>query len=363
MKTIIYMESSEKFGGQEMQIVTQMDELRLRNWQPILLCNYTSEVGTYAEKTNHKIKRINLRNSFDISGILETYKILKQLKPSAIVVHSGHDSSIGVIASYCYRFLNHENLKIIRIRTYQPGKPKAFHYNHLYDVTFTPSFFLRESLLKNKKINSIKISEMYPGINFQKIDEDANLKLPRFIDNWINDNPGPLIVHGAMLRGEKGHSFFLDILQKIKIKWPNIRYIISGSGEEHDLIYSKIRILGLEDNVLLAGMVNPIAPLIKKATIAVLPSIKEPLGMFQIESQYLQIPTIANEVDGIPETIEKNVTGLLVKPYQESWVEAISWALENKQKLQQLADNGRNFVINKFCIKKNIETLISAIES
>jgi glycosyltransferase involved in cell wall biosynthesis len=75
-----------------------------------------------------------------------------------------------------------------------------------------------------------------------------------------------------MLRGEKGHSFFLDILQKIKIKWPNIRYIIAGSGEEHDLIYSKIRILGLEDNVLLAGMVDPIAPLIKKATIAVLPS-------------------------------------------------------------------------------------------
>ena len=363
MKTIIYMESSKKFGGQEMQIVAQMDELRLRNWKPILLCNYVSEVGTYALKTNHKIKKINLRNSFDISGILETYKVLKQLKPLAIIVHSGHDSSIGVVAAFFYRLLNHENVKIIRIRTYQPGKPKAFHYNHLYDVTFTPSFFLRESLLKNKKINSIKIREMYPGINFQKIDEDVKSKLPRFIDNWINDHPGPLIVHGAMLRGEKGHSFFLDVLQTIKIKWPNIRYIIAGQGEEYNSIYSKIRKLGLEDNVLLAGIVNPIAPLIKKSTIAVLPSIKEPLGMFQIECQYLKIPTIANEVGGIPETIEQNVTGLLVKPDKESWVEAISWALENKQKLKKFSDNGRNFVINKFCIKKNIETLISTIES
>jgi glycosyltransferase involved in cell wall biosynthesis len=85
--------------------------------------------------------------------------------------------------------------------------------------------------------------------------------------------------------------------------------------------------------------------------------------MFQIESQYLKIPTIANEVGGIPETIEQNVTGLLVKPDKESWVEAISWALENKQKLKKFSDNGRNFVINKFCIKKNIETLISTIES
>ena len=121
MKTIIYMESSQKFGGQEMQIVAQMDELRLRNWKPILLCNYVSEVGTYALKTNHKIKKINLRNSFDISGILETYKVFKQLKPSAIIVHSGHDSSIGVVAAFFYRFLNHENVKIIRIRTYQLG--------------------------------------------------------------------------------------------------------------------------------------------------------------------------------------------------------------------------------------------------
>ena len=357
------MESSQKFGGQEMQIIAQMDELRLRKWQPILLCNFVSEVGSYAKIAKHKIKEINLRNSFDISGILETYKVLKELKPEAIVVHSGHDSSIGVVAAFFYRFLNHENIKIIRVRTYQPGIPKAFHYNHLYDITFTPSFFLREILLKNKKINSLKIREMYPGINFQKIDVDANSKLPRFIDDWINEHPGPLIVHGAMLRGEKGHSFFLDILQNLKIKWPNIRYIIAGQGEEYDLIYSKIRKLGLEDNVLLAGIVNPIAPLIKKSTIAVLPSIKEPLGMFQIESQYLKILTIANEVDGIPETIEKNVTGLLVKPDKESWIEAISLALENIQKLQHFADNGRNFVMNKFCIKKNIETLISAIDS
>ena len=64
--------------------------------------------------------------------------------------------------------------------------------------------------------------------------------------------------------------------------------------------------------------------------------------MFQIESQYLKIPIIANEVGGIPETIEQNVTGLLVKPDKESWVEAISWALENKQKLKKFSDNGRN---------------------
>ena len=52
--------------------------------------------------------------------------------------------------------------------------------------------------------------------------------------------------------------------------------------------------------------------------------------MFQIESQYLGVPTLANKVGGIVETILDQKTGLLVDASKEGiWASKLVWALDN----------------------------------
>jgi glycosyltransferase involved in cell wall biosynthesis len=353
------MESSMNLGGQEMQLLAQMKELAFRGWSPVLICRIGSAISRVAQESNLEIKHAQLRNAVDLKSILKVYRVLKEVKARAIILHSGHDAHIGALAAKLYR--NFGQVKVIRMRTYQPGIPKAFPYNYLFDKTYTPSFFLRERILVNKAINPTKITVMYPGINFKKICQDSNEELPSRIDIWIKSHPGPLIVHGAMLRGEKGHNFFLNVFKRLLVKWPNLRYIIAGEGPEKDLIIKKINNLDICENVLIAGLVNPIAPLIKISTLAVLPSLREPLGMFQIESQFLKIPTIVSDIDGIPETIIHKKTGLLVKPTENEWYEAINWSLSNLSELQKYGEAGREFVEDKFSISKNIDKLISDI--
>jgi glycosyltransferase involved in cell wall biosynthesis len=99
------------------------------------------------------------------------------------------------------------------------------------------------------------------------------------------------------------------------------------------------------------------------ADIAILPSHREPLGMFQIESQYFQIPTLATEVDGIPETIEHQKTGLLTKDTEEEWRNAIEWAILNQKRMKGYAVAGKIFVEEKFSIKKNIDAIIELIKN
>jgi len=165
------------------------------------------------------------------------------------------------------------------------------------------------------------------------------------------------------LRGEKGHSVILNALVEVKKKFPTIRYLIAGEGQERPFLVKEISRLGLEQNVYLIGILQKITPLLRVSTIAVLPSLIEPLGMFQIEAQYMEVPTIASYTGGIPETIVNHETGLMVEPGNVvEWAKAICWVLENPVEANQLGRQGKVFVSDKFSIERNTAQLIKLIQ-
>ena len=94
-----------------------------------------------------------------------------------------------------------------------------------------------------------------------------------------------------------------------------------------------------------------------------LPSLVEPLGMFQIEAQYLEVPTIASDVGGIPETMLHQKTGLMVEPGNvEQWANAIIWMLSNPELAKLMAKAGKKMVIEKFSLHTNTNSLIRLFE-
>ena len=171
---------------------------------------------------------------------------------------------------------------------------------------------------------------LYPGIAFADLDSSVNAKLPQHLVQWLSSRPGPIITQGAMLRREKGQELIIQALPQVLATYPSVRYIIAGDGQELTRLQALVQDLHLEDHVYFAGMVSPIAALLKISTLAVLPSLSEPFGMFQIESQYLGVPTLANKVGGIVETILDQKTGLLVDASKEGiWASKLVWALDN----------------------------------
>ena len=61
------------------------------------------------------------------------------------------------------------------------------------------------------------------------------------------------------------------------------------------------------------NVINPF-DFIKKLDILVVPSIREPLGIVNIEAGFCKIPVIATKVDGIPEVVLDNYSGVLINP-------------------------------------------------
>jgi phosphatidylinositol alpha-1,6-mannosyltransferase len=86
--------------------------------------------------------------------------------------------------------------------------------------------------------------------------------------------------------------------------------------------------------------------------------------MFQIEAQYLGVPTIVSDAGGIPETIVHQKTGLIVRAgLVQHWADAIVWTLNHSDEAKQLAKAGREFVLAKFSLESNITQFIELIKN
>lgn len=354
---ILFTESSKNLGGQEMQALQQMRRLEAAGVSTCLACSGAS-IAERALKLGLAVENVRFRNSLHLPSLWAMWKLIVNWKPDAIVSHSGHDANIAGMAARMVR----NRPVLVRSRTYQPGPPRAWTYNRLADITVVPSGELRRQLLSNPGIIASKIRVLYPGIDFAALERDALEPLPEEIAAWLERRSGPVIVQAAMLRPEKGHLLMLDVIARISRQFAGLRFVIAGTGEQRERIATRIHELGLDETVLLAGMVNPIAPLLCRANLVVLPSCYEPLGMAQSEALALGVPVLASNVGGIPETIADRKTGLLIQSGDpDAWERALTWALSNMDVMQEMASAGRDDVRSRFSVDANMQGLLEAI--
>lgn len=358
---VFFTDSSMNIGGQELQLLQQMRALSEAGWQTRLLCKPRSAIALRAQQMGLGMQGIGFRNAFHLPSWKAIYQNIQSQKSSAFICHGSHDAIVCALVALWVRLVHAKRIPIYRVKTFQHGYPLSFAYNYLFTKTLTPSAHLRSLFLVNKAIDPKRIEVLYPGIDFSKL-ANAQHPLPQHIAAWLSTHPGPVIAHGAILRGEKGHSVLLHALAIVKKIQPQIRYLIAGQGQEKPVLEALIHELGLDDNVLLTGIVEHIAPLLRASDIAVLPSLIEPLGMFQIEAQFLEVPTITSDAGGIPETIVNEQTGLMVEAGNvEQWAKAILWMLDHPLEAKQFAKAGKQQVLEKFSLEANTAQLLRLI--
>ncbi len=120
------------------------------------------------------------------------------------------------------------------------------------------------------------------------------------------------------------------------------------------------RELGLLDRVVFAGIRRDIPQVLHASDVFVMASLWEGLGLVYLESMASRLPIVASRVSAVPEVIEDQVTGLLVRPGN---VEELSAALErlaaDSSLRQRLGLAGRKRVEQRFGLERMIEETLS----
>jgi glycosyltransferase involved in cell wall biosynthesis len=108
-----------------------------------------------------------------------------------------------------------------------------------------------------------------------------------------------------------------DAIEAVKIltrTYPEIKLVVLGEGEQRTYLEEKIKTLGLEESVKLAGFLENGPSYLNAFDIFVHTSRSEALGYAVIEAGFAGLPVVATRVGGIPEIIKNGVTGELVPP-------------------------------------------------
>lgn len=133
----------------------------------------------------------------------------------------------------------------------------------------------------------------------------------------------------------------MKILSQRRQQSRPVRCVIAGEGEEKAALQALIEREGVGEFVFLAGWTPRASAILRKAKVAVLPSVAEPFGLAILEAMAQAKPVVAVNAGGPPEIVREGETGLLVPPRDpEAMANALETLLDNPERAQKMGEAG-----------------------
>jgi len=195
-----------------------------------------------------------------------------------------------------------------------------------------------------------KIEVIHNGIDVNKFKPEI-----RSTQNSVPSTSFKIGVIGR-LEEQKGHRYLLKAISLLNGKFNNVKFLIAGDGSlKKELIDSAER-LEISDKVEFLGYRENIKELISEIDLVVLPSLYEGLPLIALETGAMGKPIIVTNVDGSPEAVINEKTGIVIPPKDEdSLKNALEELLDNKGLLLEYGRNAQKFIREEFDIKKQVE--------
>lgn len=152
-----------------------------------------------------------------------------------------------------------------------------------------------------------------------------------------------LILSAGSLIERKGMKYLIQAMQKVFQSFPDYRLVIIGEGPQYQDLLHLASLFGIADRVTLAGYQTHIqvSEWMRRASVFILPSVEEGLGVVLLEALASGTPCVATRVGGIPDVVTPEV-GILVPPGDaDAIAQATSVLLGDLARLEMMRQNAR----------------------
>ena len=230
------------------------------------------------------------------------------------------------------------------------------------DFIIANSNFTKELAIK-VGINPSKIHVIFPGIQKPKIIENIS----KVKSEKIFGESFPKIITVARLDKRKGHDKILMLIKNLKSKFPKIKYICVGFGDEENSLKSLSEELSLNNNVVFLKNIdeNLKLALLESSNLFLMPSIiykksVEGFGIAFMEAASYGVGSIGGKDGGASDAIAQNKTGLICDGNDFNSIHEAVEDFFNNEKYIKFGNEARKFSQN-FYWNKIVENYLKLI--
>lgn len=115
----------------------------------------------------------------------------------------------------------------------------------------------------------------------------------------------PVILFLGRVTFQKGPDYFLEAAARVLRVEPNVKFVVSGSGDMLPRVIEQAAALGIARNVHFTGFLRgkDVERMYAMADIYVMPSVSEPFGISPLEAMASDVPVIVSNQSGVSEVV------------------------------------------------------------
>jgi glycosyltransferase involved in cell wall biosynthesis len=117
--------------------------------------------------------------------------------------------------------------------------------------------------------------------------------------------PEKLILFLGRLTGQKGPGYFLETAQKVIANYPNVRFVMAGTGDKLKSLIEAGAFKQIGDKFHFTGFLShdKVLELLSMADVYCMPSVSEPFGISALEAAQFGVPCVISNQSGVSEVL------------------------------------------------------------
>ncbi len=347
--TLYHAESSTGWGGQEIRILSEMQELRKRGYALGLIAQPGAEILSRARHAGFPAHAVRMRGALDLWAAARIAGILRRERARLLVTHSSVDAWVGGLAA---RWIG---LPVIRTRhlairlRQNPVAPRV--YTWLADRIVATGEDGREILIAQAGVSPERVVVIPTGVDTERFHPDR-VDRDRVRGELGISERTPLVGIVAVLRRRKGHLTLLQAMTEAPLRDRGAHLLVAGAGPIQRVLEERVRALGLAPRVRFLGHREDVPDILAACDVVALPSVMgEGVPQAILQALALSRAVVASDVPGIRQVVRDGETGLLVPPEDPPMLaKAIGRVLDDILLARRLGTAGRGLVLSFYSL-------------
>ena len=360
---ILHTEAAAGWGGQEIRVLQETRLLLERGHRVSLVCQADSPLEERARSISNSrfhLIPISMKSALSLWVFLTLYRYVSKNNLDVIHTHSSVDSWLGGVVGKL------SGVPVIRTRHVSlPVNnffPNHLLYSYIPQRILTSGNMISDIVKQVRCVDSNKVVSIPAGVDLRKF--DSGISGEKIREELKVDSNQILIGKIGVVRGWKGHNYFLEAIPLILKKIPYAKFVIVGDGPGFKEIKSKVKLAGIENKVDLLGHREDVPEIMAALDVQVLASFAGE-GTPQVIPQAfaMKTPVVATKIASIPDLLGQGERGILIEPENAlSLAEGVLKIIRNPDIAKRLVENAYSFCLKELTVDKMMDSTIAIYE-